>query len=84
MCRDYSDKKEEARVTLNKKQIMFGFVPRVRIRPTDPGPVILPESDSFTCRELHWGWQVPMRTPCIAVTQYKITGCATKPRLSFG
>ena len=55
MCRDYSAKKEEANITLNKKQIIFGFLPRARIRLTNPGPVILPDSENYLCREMHWG-----------------------------
>src|SRR6516162_2920041 len=78
MCRDYSAKKEEARVTLNKKQVMFGFVPRARIRPTDPGPVILPESDSFACRDMRWGWQVPWdKTVLVNAKSETVTKLAT-------
>jgi putative SOS response-associated peptidase YedK len=59
MCTEYSAKKEQAEMTLEEKVFVFGIVPHEKIRPTDLGPVILPEEDSFVCREMRWGWGVP-------------------------
>jgi hypothetical protein len=40
---------------LRDKIVVYGAVPRANIRPTDLGPVILPEDDGFACREMRWG-----------------------------
>ena len=42
MCTQYEHKKDEAKLTLREKIEVFGMVPRVHIRPTDLGPIILP------------------------------------------
>jgi hypothetical protein len=31
------------------------MLPRENIRPTDLGPVELPDDDEFVCREMKWG-----------------------------
>ena len=59
MCSRYTYTKDEAKLRLRDLMVVFGAVPRANIRPTDLGPVILPEHDGFACRELHWGWGVP-------------------------
>jgi putative SOS response-associated peptidase YedK len=59
MCATYTYTKDEARLRLRQKIEVFGALPRGSIRPTDCGPVILPESESFVCREMNWGWSVP-------------------------
>lgn len=59
MCTHYTYNKDEAKVMLRDKIVIYGVVPRANIRPTDLGPVILPESDSFACHEMRWGWGVP-------------------------
>jgi hypothetical protein len=59
MCSRYTYTKIEAKLRLRDLILVFGAVPRADIRPTDLGPVIVPEHDGFACRELHWGWGVP-------------------------
>ncbi|HEX5397542.1 MAG TPA: SOS response-associated peptidase family protein [Verrucomicrobiae bacterium] len=59
MCSNYKAKKNEARIKARDQELVFGFVPRENIRPTDYGPVVLPEEDSLVCREMRWGWTVP-------------------------
>ena len=55
----YSYNKDEAKLKLRDKIQIFGAVPRANIRPTDLGPVILPECEGFACRDMRWGWGVP-------------------------
>src|ERR1019366_7187233 len=59
MCSRYTYTKDEAKLRLRDKILVFGAVPSANIRPTDLGPVILPEHDGFACREMRWGWSVP-------------------------
>ena len=59
MCSRYTYTKDEAKLRLRDKILVYGAVPRANIRPTDLGPVILPEYDGFACREMRWGWGVP-------------------------
>jgi len=59
MCSRYTATKATAKLRLREKVVVFGALPRASIRPTDPGPVILPEGEGFACRELRWGWAVP-------------------------
>ena len=59
MCSRYTYTKDEAKLRLRDKILVFGAVPRANIRPTDLGPVIVPEEDGFACREMRWGWSVP-------------------------
>ena len=59
MCSRYTYTKDEAKLRLRDKILVFGAVPRANIRPTDIGPVIVPEYEGFACREMRWGWSVP-------------------------
>ena len=59
MCSNYTYTKNEAKMRLRDKILVFGAVPRANIRPTDLGPIIVPEYDGFACREMRWGWGVP-------------------------
>jgi len=59
MCSRYTYTKNEAKLWLRDLILVFGAVPRANIRPTDLGPVIVPEHDGVACRELHWVWGVP-------------------------
>ena len=43
MCSRYTYTKDEAKIRLRDKIVVYGAVPRANIRPTDLGPVILPE-----------------------------------------
>ncbi len=43
MCSRYTYNKDEAKLKLRDQILVFGFVPRGDIRPTDLGPVIIPE-----------------------------------------
>ena len=45
MCFRYSAKKNEARIKAREREHVFGLAPRENIRPTDYGPVLLPEED---------------------------------------
>jgi hypothetical protein len=49
MCSRYSYNKDEAKLRLRDRILVFGDVPRANIRPTDLSPVILPEYEGFTC-----------------------------------
>jgi putative SOS response-associated peptidase YedK len=55
----YTYNRDEARLKLRDKILVYGAVPRAHIRPTDLGPVIVPEHDGVACREMRWGWAVP-------------------------
>ena len=59
MCSTYTYTKNEAKLRLREKIEVFGAVRRESIRPTDLAPVIVPESESFVCRDMNWGWSVP-------------------------
>ena len=59
MCAHYTYNRDAAKFRMREKIVAFGAVPRANIRPTDLGPVILPEYDGFACREMRWGWGVP-------------------------
>ena len=48
MCFRYSAKKNEARIKARERDYVFGLVPRENIRPTDYGPVLLPEKDDLS------------------------------------
>lgn len=63
---------------------VFGVVPRANLRPTDLGPVILPEYDGFACRELRWGWGVPWdKSPLINAKSETLSTLATfRPHLN--
>lgn len=43
MCSRYTYTKDEAKLRLRDLIQVFGVVPRANLRPTDLGPVILPE-----------------------------------------
>ena len=74
MCSRYTYTKDEAKLRLRDKILVFGAVPRANIRPTDLGPVILPEYDGFACREMRWGWGVPWdKSPLINAKSETIT-----------
>ena len=51
--------KERSEDSITREIEVFGAVPRANMRPTDLGPVILPEYEGFACREMRWGWGVP-------------------------
>ena len=51
MCANYTYKKNEAKLILRTKLETSGAGPRAGIRPTDLGPVIVPEFESLACRE---------------------------------
>ena len=59
MCARYTYNKDTAKLTLWEKLVVYGIVPRGDIRPTDLGPVILPEFEGLAAREFRWGWTVP-------------------------
>lgn len=84
MCSRYTYTKDEAKIRRREKIEVFGCVPRANIRPTDLGPIIVPESESFVCRELRWGWQIPWdKAPLINAKSETITSLATfKPHLN--
>jgi len=75
MCAHYTYNKDQARLRLRQKLEVFGAVPRAGIRPTDLGPVIVPEFESLACRELRWGWTVSwdkkplINAKCESITQ---------------
>ena len=50
MCANYTYNRNDAKFRLREKIQVFGAVPRASIRPTDPGPVIVPEYDGFSIR----------------------------------
>lgn len=64
MCSNYTYKKNEAKLKLRDRILVYGAVPRANIRPTDLGPVIIPEYEGFACREMRWGWAVPWDKGC--------------------
>jgi putative SOS response-associated peptidase YedK len=83
MCSRYTYTKDEAKLRLRDLIQVFGVVPRANLRPTDLGPVILPEHDGFVCRELRWGWGVPWdKSPLINAKSETLVSLTTfKPHL---
>ena len=48
------------------------------IRPTDLAPVIVPDEDSFSSREMRWGWRVPWdKSPLINAKSETLTKLPT-------
>ena len=83
MCSRYTYNQDEAKLKLRDQILVFGFVPRGDIRPTDLGPVIIPEHEGFACRQMSWGWRVPWdKKPLINAKSETITQLPTfKPHL---
>ena len=83
MCSRYTYNKDEAKLKLRDQILVFGFVPHGDIRPTDLGPVIIPEHDGFACRQMSWGWRVPWdKKPLINAKSETVTQLPTfKPHL---
>ncbi|MEI6078703.1 MAG: SOS response-associated peptidase family protein, partial [Verrucomicrobiota bacterium] len=84
MCSRFTVKKDEAKIRRRELMAVFGFVPREDIRPTDLAPVILPDDDNLSCREMRWGWRVPWdKSPLINAKSETLTTLPTfKPHLS--
>ena len=85
MCLRYTYNKDEAKMKLRDQILVFGFVPRGDIRPTDLGPGIIPEHDGFACRQMAWDWRVPWdKQPLINAKSETITQLPTfKPHLPY-
>lgn len=85
MCTDYEGPKPEQKAEIERKIRceVFGFVPRARVRPTDPAPIIIPVEDSLACSEMRWGWTVPWdKAPLVNAKSETLTTLATfKPHL---
>lgn len=62
MCSRYTYNKDEAKLRLREQLEIFGAVPHGDIRPTDIGPVIIPEFEGFLHQEMRWGWKEPWDT----------------------
>ena len=78
MCAHYTCNKGEAKLRLRDKILVYGAVPHAHIRPTDLGPVIIPEHDSFACLQMRWGWAVPWdKSPLINAKSESVTTLAT-------
>ena len=80
MCARYTYTKDEAKLRLLELLVVFGRVPKDDIRPTDLGPVILPD---FQGLFLRWGWTVPWdKKPLINAKSETLTTLGTfKPHL---
>ena len=59
MCATYTYHRDVTKLALREKLVVHGEVPRSDIRPTDLGPVILPEFEGLACHAWRWGWSVP-------------------------
>jgi putative SOS response-associated peptidase YedK len=83
VCSRYTNNKDEAKIKRRELIEVFGFVPRGDIRPTDLAPVIVPDEDSFSCKEMSWGWRVPWdKSPLINAKSETLTTLPTfKPHL---
>jgi putative SOS response-associated peptidase YedK len=78
MCSHYTYNKDEAKFKLRDQILVLGFVPRGDIRPTDLGPVIVPEHEGYACRQMTWGWRVPWdKKPLFNAKSETITRLAT-------
>jgi putative SOS response-associated peptidase YedK len=78
MCAHYTYNKDEAKLALREKIYVYGRVPRAHIKPTDLGPVIIPEFESYLCQDMHWGWRVPGdKTPLINAASETVTKLPT-------
>jgi putative SOS response-associated peptidase YedK len=84
MCARYTYNKNEAKLRLREQMELYGLVPKVDIRPTDLGPVVLPEFEGFACCQLSWGWQVPwQKQPLINAKAETLTALPTfRPHLA--
>jgi putative SOS response-associated peptidase YedK len=78
VCTNYNAKKKEARIKMQDKQLIFGMVPRESIRPTDLGPILIPEKDNYICTEMNWGWTVPWdKAPLVNAKSETLTTLTT-------
>jgi putative SOS response-associated peptidase YedK len=59
MCATYTYKKDAVREKLREAITAYGAAPQAKIRPTDLGPVVVPEFAGLAVREYRWGWSVP-------------------------
>ena len=59
MCSRYTVKRDEGKIRLRDKIVIYGAVPREDIRPTDLAPILIPDDDNFQMTQMRWGWRVP-------------------------
>lgn len=85
MCTDYEGPKPEQKAELERrtKREMFGYLPRARVRPTDPAPIVVDNQGRWECREMRWGWLVPWQNgPLVNAKSETLTELPTfKPHL---
>src|SRR6478736_2647235 len=86
MCTDYEGPDEEKKEDMERKLMLkiFGFIPKARVRPTDPAPIVIPLNEALECREMRWGWKVPWdKGPLVNAKSETLTTLPTfKPHLS--
>ena len=84
MCARYTYNKDEAMLRLRRKLEASGLLPKADIRPTDLGPVVIPEFAGAAVRELRWGWTVPwQKQPLINAKSETLTTLPTfRPHLN--
>ena len=59
MCSRYTVKRDEEKIRLRDKIVIYGALPREDIRPTDLAPILIPDDDDFQMTQMRWGWRVP-------------------------
>jgi len=59
VCSTYTVKRDETKIRLREKILIYGAVPRANIRPTDLAPIVIPADDDFYLAAMRWGWRVP-------------------------
>jgi putative SOS response-associated peptidase YedK len=59
MCAHFTIKRDEEKIRLRDKILIYGAVPRADIKPTDLAPIIIPDNDDYLLTQMRWGWRVP-------------------------
>jgi putative SOS response-associated peptidase YedK len=80
MCSRYTIRRDEVRIRLRDKILIYGAVSPSEIRPTDLAPIIVPDDDDFLLVQMRWGWRVPWaKNPHINARSVSLT--AERPLL---
>jgi putative SOS response-associated peptidase YedK len=74
----FTIKRDEEKIRLRDKILIYGAVPRADIKPTDLAPIIIPENDDYLLTQMRWGWRVPWdKSPLINAKSETLTTLPT-------
>ncbi|MGB7769729.1 MAG: SOS response-associated peptidase [Verrucomicrobiia bacterium] len=57
MCSRYTLAKDEVKIIIGDLEIVFGFVARFNIAPSQKAPVLIEDSGGVRMCEMKWGWK---------------------------